>query len=235
MTDPIASIPGLAELRAQERLNRALAFAGLTHTVCGLEIAPLTPAHRLGLQLVGSAFVRGDEPSLADIAQFLWFLSPDYERPAARPGFWAKRKNAKLERRRRAIAKHVAGLDESVAGWEVKRYLAGQLQDTPATSLEGGSDQSAYVHWIASDASFWLNIHGGFTLESFLATPYLVLQQLMRAWQCNHPTYHRNPDGSVTAEEPTFINRSDQLLGNWHNERKAEVAEFMRQPRERLN
>ena len=49
-------VPGLAEARRAERLNRALAFAGVTRTLAGVEILPMTPAHRLTLQLLGTAF-----------------------------------------------------------------------------------------------------------------------------------------------------------------------------------
>ncbi len=236
-------VPGLAEERAKERINRALAFAGITHTVCGLEIMSLTPAHRLGLQLVGSAFVRGAEPTYADSAQFLWYLSRDYappepclagEEPEELKAIDAK--NARLTRRRESIARHLATLNEHTAGLEIKVYLSSQLQDIPASAFDAESvDYSNWVHWVAMDVSFWLNVHGGFTIETYLRTPYLVLQQLYRAWQCNHPKTTRNPDGTYATEEPTFINRSDQLIGNWHAKQREEIAEFMRKPRDRLN
>jgi hypothetical protein len=88
---------------------------------------------------------------------------------------------------------------------------------------------------MASEAGFWLSVHGGFTLESYLATPYLALQQLYRAWQVNNPVVTRDARGNVVVEEPQFINRSDALLGAWHRQHREAIAEAIRNQTVRLN
>lgn len=77
-------IPGLAETREIEQRNRALAFSGLTHTLRGIELMPITPFHRLGLQLVQNAYAlgRSECATPVDSFQLLWFLSVAYQNRA---------------------------------------------------------------------------------------------------------------------------------------------------------
>lgn len=209
--DPERVIPRLKDQRAQERQNRALAFAGITHTVCGREILPLTPGHRLELQLVRNAFaVVGEMPSLRDVFVFLWVASPD--RAKGIIGRW----------RQYRLRREVRRFNLRRCTLEIFRYLQDQYQDVSSGSGEG-RDNSAWIHWMAMDAEFWLSIHGGFTLEEYRRTPYLVLQQLYRAWQVNHPDMERLSDGKVITRDAIFRNASDQL-----------VSEFHRQNRERI-
>lgn len=220
-------VPGLAELRARERQNRALAFAGLTHTLCGVEVLPLTPRHRLALQLTRNAFtVAGVEPMEGDLFAFLWLLSPDYRSPVQGGRIASAWRQWRLRR-------HVRRLDLAPAIREVKVYLVDQLQDSAESSAGDGSDFSAWVHWAAADAGFWLNIHGGFTLEQYFATPYLVLQQLNRMWKVNHPNVTYDQRGQLQIEEPNFVNQSDRLAGAWHREQAKAIGEILRAQRER--
>lgn len=217
-------VPGLREARASERTNRALAFAFLTHSLLGVEVCAITPDHRLRLQLIRNAFVfAGVDPMPGDVFQFLWCLSPRHAANAGRFG-WCE------ERRIRRLARTV---DLSIAARTIHTYMADQLQDAPEIS-DGALIPAHYVHWMAAEASFWLNIHGGFTLETYRRTPYLVLQQLMRAWRCNHPRITQNEDGSSSVEEPNFINGSDRILGNWQRARNREIGEIIKRQRERL-
>jgi hypothetical protein len=220
-------IPGLAEQRGRERQNRALAFAGLTHTVCGREVLPLCPKHRLQLQLLRNAFtLYGTEPLAGDIFVFLWVLSPAYAQGyVGRQIVW----NWLQWRLRR----HVARLPLAEAKREVQVYLVDQLQDAPESSGDG-TDYSPWIHWMAADAGFWLNVHGGFTMESYLNTPYLVLQQLRRMWHVNHPNMIRDSKGELQVEEPQFINHSDRLVGQWQRRHAEEISAIIRNQRERL-
>ncbi len=219
-------VPGLAEQRARERQNRARAFAGLTHTLCGVEVMPLTPIHRLRLQLLRNAFVMvGAEPLAGDVFAFLWLLSPAaaWTLPG-RQIVW----NALQWRLRR----HVTRLELNEAVREIQSYLVDQLQDAPESSGDG-SDYGPWIHWMASEAGFWCDLHGGFTPESYARTPYLVLQQLRRMWMVNHPNISRDSKGEPQIEEPQFINGSDRLVGQWQRARAKEVGEILRNQRER--
>lgn len=214
-------IPGLREMRATERRNRALAFAGLTHTICGVETVSLTPDHRLKLQLLRNAFtIPGVRPLIGDVFVFLWVILA--------PG-------SGLFRQWR-LRRHVRRLAVAMATMEINAQLSAQLQDLPelATAAGNGSTVSDSIHWMAAEASFWIDVHGGFTLESYRRTPYLVLQQLHRAWRCNHPNMVYNKDGTVTAEQPDFINGSDALIVQWQRARAGEIATMIQARRERL-
>ena len=223
-------IPGLREARAEERLNRALAFAGLTRTVCGVELVPLTPRHRLALQLVQNAFACGPAtlPLAGDVFAFLWLLSASYGPPSVLPNPVRAFRQWKLRR-------HVRRLDLPRAVREIQETLAAQLQDRPETGAEErGWNAETSVHWMAAEASFWVNIHGGFTLESYLSTPYLVLQQLLRAYRMNHPKVSYERDGTAVVEDVSFINASDRLIGNWQRLNAARIREIILSRRERL-
>ncbi len=204
-------IPGLEAQRGQERQNRALAFAGLTHTVCGREILPLTPGHRLTLQLLGNAFTQpGRAATLADVFVFLWVTSPHNV-----GGLEASRQQFFLRQ-------DVLGFNLADSVESVYRYLVDQLQDAGGGGDDTGKDQSAWVHWMAMDASFWMSEYG-FTLEQYQRTPYLVLQQLYRAWQCGHPDIERTKDGSVFVRDPIFVNASDRLVRGFHRENRERI------------
>lgn len=214
-----AFVPGLAELRAAERLNRARAFAGLTHTLCGVELRSLTPRHRLTLQLMRNAFAAERVEALeGDVFTFLWVLSPNY---CGSRGPVALLRQALLRRRVRRLAL-------AIARAEIRDYLATQLQDLPESSMGDGADHSPWVHWIAMDASWWLNVHGGFTLAEYYSTPYLVLQQLFRGWRVNNPDVSFDSRGNAIVKEPQFINASDQLVGRWTRQFREDAAAVLR-------
>lgn len=220
-------IPGLAEQRAGERANRARAFAGLTHTLCGVEVLALTPAHRLKLQLMRNAFtVPGAEPLAGDVFVFLWILTPAAAWTLPGRGIAWNWLQSRLRR-------HVRGLRLADAVRDVQTYLVGQLQDSPESSGDG-TDYSPWVHWMAAEASFWMNMHGGFTLETYQRTPYAVLQGMRRMWLVNHPNITRNSKGELEVEEPAFINQSDRIVGAWQKQHSEAIATMIRSQRERL-
>lgn len=223
------SIPGLPELRASEHRNRALAFAGITHRVCGVEINPITPRTRLELQMVTNAFTRGDlEPRQGDVSEFLWIHSP-----ARIPltGLWRPLSLFRQEMLRRRLKGRAH--DDNVR--EIREYLVEQMQDMPGRGVDSNSvDHSPWVHWVSTDADFWISIHGGFTLEAYLDTPMLILQQLYRAWCINNPEIITGSDGKVTALPPTFVNASDRLYSSFLRTYRAAAAEEIKKQRFRL-
>jgi hypothetical protein len=205
--DPEKLIPGLAEGRRQERENRALAFAGITHTACGREILPLTPRHRLQLQLVRNAFaVMGELPTLVDVFVFLWVLSP-HNRGAG----------IEASRQQYFLREDVAAMDLFACVQEIYRYIVDQLQDTFCEIGGEGRDKSAWIHWAAMDSAFYITEYN-FSLEEYMRTPFLVLQQLFRAWKVNHPDVEYTKEGKAITRDPVFRNSSDRLLSDFHRE-----------------
>jgi len=190
-------IPGLREARAKERQNRALAFSDVPWSVCGLDVVVLTPRHRLEFQLVRNAFTVGGTVTRADVFQFLWRLNPRFKQRV-----WV---GSLAWLARRKVAKAVRALDMDEAQIGILTYLASMLQDLP----EGGdgSDTSNppenYVHWLAGEANFYLGRYNGFSLPVLMDTPYLVLQQLYRAYRLANESH------------PNFINQSDRLVGDF--------------------
>ncbi len=213
-----ALVPGLSEARRTERLNRTRAFLGLTATVCGVEVVPFDPRHRLALCGVENGFVMSGEGGAEDVLQFLWHMSPLWERRDQPEG---------MSERERLKALVLAGPVGEMAR-QVRVYIASQLADPPELQGDGGEaapDYSNHVSWFAIEASFWMNVHGGFTLESYARTPYLVLQQLRRAWKVNNPDREFLPNGSSVVDHPVFRNFSDRLAADWHVARRAVIAE----------
>ncbi len=222
------AVPGLAAVVMAERRNRGLAFAGLHHAIAGVKVSPITPRHRLALALVGNSVIRKGVPVAPGAAQeFIWFLSPACDLPArSLRRWWSK------WRLGRHLARRPAGEVDAAA----REYFAAQMQDEDF-DLGGNStvpDYSNAIHWMAAEASFWISRHGGFTLESYLATPYLVLQQLERAYRVTNPQIKPDLDGRPAIVWPLFDNRSDRLVRDWHRAHAAEISDLIRNRSERL-
>lgn len=221
-------VPGLAELRAREHLNRAIGLVGMTRTLLGFEVCALTPQRRLALQLVRNAFATlGLEPLVGDVSEFLWVASPLW-RPSPGP---LRRALGLLVQRR--IARRVRRLALAAAVREINIFLVEQLQDLPGLTRDG-VDHSPWVHWASAEASWWMSTHG-LSFEEYLRTPYPILQQLRRGWEINNPTARVRSDGELVVDEPSFLNASDRLVGQWHAERRAAAGAIIRAQRTRLN
>jgi hypothetical protein len=77
---PLDEVPGLKEAVLKERKNRLLAFFEVSQTVCGFEVMPLT-LWRLGLlELHNSPFLSYRVPTPQELMDFLWVMSPEFER-----------------------------------------------------------------------------------------------------------------------------------------------------------
>lgn len=202
-----AVVPGLRGARAAERLNRAMAFARVTRSVLGIECVPLTPRHRLELQLGMNAFSCGAsmEALEGDVFQFLWQLNPAWLRwqPITLRATVAWRKI-------KAVVKWVPIEDQRRA---VMEYLAAMLQDLPECGGERDSANPAegYVHWMAAEAAYYMRFFN-YTLETYKDESYLVLQQLYRAREL------------ATDPDATFINASDRLVSDWQRSMRKAVA-----------
>lgn len=191
-------IPGLREAREGERAARAVAFGGLTLAVCGEQCVPLAPRHRLEMQLTKNAFATELPPLHGDVFAFLWRLNPHYRK--------APRWMSRSWRERNVVEWNVGRMNLDAAVAEIRAFIAAMMQDLP----EGAGDSASlnppenYVHWLAGEANFYLSVYPGFTLAGLMDTPYLVLQQLYRAYKL------------AREEHPQFINRSDRIAANWH-------------------
>lgn len=203
-----AAIPGLRECRETEHYHRAAAFAGLTWTIAGCEIVALTPRHRLELQLARNAFTCGAPAARGDVFQILWRLNPYFHR---RPSL-LHTPRAWLARRR--VQRAVARCDLGDTQRQILTYIVAMFQDMPERAVntprgEAPAMTGNYIHWAGSDAAAFLTRFTGFSVDAYLDTPLLVLQQLMRAWRLAN---------STTDDPPTFLNESDRLVCRWQED-----------------
>lgn len=219
-----AAVPGISAIRASERQNRAVALLGLTREVCGFPVVPFAPRHRLALAASGCGFVIDGDGGPEDVFQVLWHLSPWWDRREGPESLRAEGERIRIKQLVVEVVKAEAAPEMSR---QVRVFLASQFADAPELSgdEEGGQpDYSDHVSWYAIEASFWMNVHGGFTLESYGRTPYLVLQQLRRAWKVNNPDRVRLPNGDHVVDHPIFRNSSDRLIADHHAARRSVIA-----------
>lgn len=203
-----AIVPGLRECREAEHFHRAAAFAGLTWTIAGCEVVPLTPRHRLEFQLTRNAFTIGLPPQRGDLLQFLWRLNPAFRRNK-----WSSVATLFAYAR---VWLAVAFCNRRTVARDIHLFTRAMLQDMPEARGNAGENAAAkdtakYIHWIGGDAAFFLTRFAGFSIETYMDTPLLALQQLIRAWRVAN-----EPDAD-------FINESDRVIGRWRNEIMAQA------------
>ena len=78
----------IREAETRERTNRDAAWLNLDANICGMKFRQMTVKDYLCLDAVDSPLLLGVIPSAAELAQFLWVLSPDFsERPEDKKRF----------------------------------------------------------------------------------------------------------------------------------------------------
>lgn len=153
-------IPGFAEAQDSERVDRSIAFIGLTELIAGVKCAPLTPFRVELLRAYGNPFIVGGIVSIESILQFLWMVNADFKLGSDYTDAF--------------IEKH-AGLDIESARNGIDEYLDRAYLDAPSGSTEKPFFAPAAGMVVAmSDEPFrW-------TMERTLATPLAVLYQLIK-------------------------------------------------------
>lgn len=127
-----SDIPGLREAIKRENDIRDASFLDLTTSICGVEIRQMTPRDLLILDGIGNPLMSGQLPSPAQLAEFLWLLSPRYAVGAPVRRFLFGRSIRRLS--------YMAAVK---ACW---RYIEDTFQDSPASS---GASAMPYAGWCA--------------------------------------------------------------------------------------
>lgn len=87
------AIPGLAEAMAKAKQKqfriRENALLGLSHDLCGIKVRTMTIRDYVLLDRTDSPFIRRISPTLAELALFLWILSPAFAK-WCEPKGWRK-------------------------------------------------------------------------------------------------------------------------------------------------
>ena len=186
MRDPLFQIvPGYQAAVEREGLVRSAAFLPVTETVNGVECLPLTPLHFATLDAIKSPFVKGGIPNQADVAIFLWAVSPRYSQTNRWAFYWTVRS--------------FRGLDYADSLKAIYAYLAEAFADAPGVkgevSVSYYSASASIVDLIASEYH-WPE-------RDIIRLPFKRLFQYFRCIQTRH------------VEKPIFFNASDLVLSDW--------------------
>lgn len=125
-------IPGLAEAIKRENDIRDAAFLDLTTDICGIAIRQMTPRDLLILDGIGNPLIAYQFPSLAQLVDFLWKLSPEFKLHAPLRRFLFGRRCRKV--------------NYLLAVRAIFKYLDATFQDSPASS---GDPVMQYAGWPA--------------------------------------------------------------------------------------
>jgi len=134
-------VPGYREAVEQEQASRDAAFIDVTHSVCGVDVLPLTLRHLSILLLVRSPFVCGGMPTSEDVAKWLWIMSPDFSTD---------------QRKRDKFVRSVRGINFVDVVVAIREFTNAQLRDVPTGSKGPSaaaitSSVATFVHVIATE------------------------------------------------------------------------------------
>jgi hypothetical protein len=191
-----SDVPGLREAIKRENDIRDASFLDLTANICGVQIRQMTPRDLLILDGIGNPLMSGGLPSPAQLADFLWKLSPRYQEGNSV--------------RRFLFGRSIRRLDYIEAVRACFKYVDETFQDSPASS---GYSSTPYVGWCAHlicslssnpvEAEMWI-----------LNTPLKRLFQYLKVIRRrNDPeaTTH-NPSDKVKGDYLRLLNARSQLL-----------------------
>jgi len=184
------------EAVAKERFARSVVFLDLPETLCSVEVLPLALRHVVTLDVIRSPFIAGgDTIKPSDVVNFLWIVSPRFERShLAKRWFalWHLRKVPFNEATVQAIVNFVSDAFEDAGGGG----RAGKQFYCTAAGM---------VDAIASQY--------GWTEETILNLP------IRRAMQYVNASAKRiNP-------QATLFNPSERVLVDWMGERDVWLKE----------
>lgn len=150
-------IPGLADAVAHERLVRDAAFLPIRENIAGYEVLPMTVRHIAILSMANSPLLYGAIPSPAQLAQFLWAVSPQFSpdnvgaarrgfitrcrefTPATAPTFFFKLRKRSWELANAKKLKRAAEIIDAC-----HKYVFEALQDKPPRARKVGVEPDYY-------------------------------------------------------------------------------------------
>jgi hypothetical protein len=206
----ILDIPGYASAIVRERFVRDAAFLGVTETVAGFELRPMTLRHLLLLRVVNSPLLRDETPSPIELAQFFWMTSAEYSLDDAARERFIKRclkftppapQYFETRRWRRRFNRAMFEMAEALAA--ARAYIAEAMMDRPASQPSIGYTPEYY-----SSVAWWVGLfEHRYTAEQILDMPLKVLYQYLNEIK------DRASAGSK--KKPVFCNPSDKVRGEW--------------------
>lgn len=191
-----SDIPGLLEAINRENDNRDAAFLDLTTNICGVEIRQMTPRDLLILDGIGNPLVEGKLPSPAQLADFLWKLSPRF--------------STRAPLRRFLFGRSIRRISYIEAVRACGRYIDATFQDSPASS---GASSTPYAGWCAH-LVHTIAINYNWDDDKVLNTPLKRIFQYLKCIRRHHdPTCPmHNPSDKAKGEYVRLLNARNQLL-----------------------
>lgn len=206
----IDAIPGYREAIARERFVREAAFLPVNESIGGFEVLPMTWRHFMVLRIMRSPLLTGEDATPAELAAFLWVLSPEYTTDdRARDAFYKRCRVFTMQRKPRFQWQPKKWIADNVRAQvtfgrilvEARRYIEESLQDCPGKSKAGGFEIEYF-----SDAA-WLCAHFG--REFGWDDEQTLDKPLKRLWQ-----YLKESSQHNGLKDPMF-NPSDKVRGEW--------------------
>lgn len=190
------NVPGLPEAVKRENDIRDASFLDLNANICGVEIRQMTPRDLIILDGIGNPLMGGTLPSPAQLADFLWKLSPHYA------------EHAPL--RRWLFGRSIRRLDYMAAVKACWRYIEDTFQDSPASS---GPSSIPYAGWCA----YLLNniaINYGWSEQTIINTPLKRLFQYLKCIRRYHDPEApmHNPSDRVKGDYLRLMNVRSELV-----------------------
>ena len=180
-----SDIPGLREAIKRENDIRDASFLDLNTNICGVKIRQMTPRDLLILDGIGNPLMSGQLPSAAQLAEFLWLLSPQFKNHAPIRRFLFGRSIRKIS--------YVAAV--KACG----KYIEETFQDSPASS---GVSSMPYAGWCAYVVNR-VAINYGWSRNEIINLP---LKELFQYLKCL--TRHHDPQAPMH-------NPSDKVKGDY--------------------
>lgn len=187
------NVPLIKAARLQEARNRESAFKGTLFDICGLKVRQMTVRDFLILDVLHSPLITNQgTPSLSDLAQFLWIISPEIELWNNETGWrfdWLPFVRRICAYRHGRRIRKLNAYDATVAAY---RYVSAMFQDAPAGSAQKGE---SYITFLAGWCDT-LRSEYKCTEDEIFAMPLPKLFGYLRAMELR-----KNP-------EPRLVNRS---------------------------
>jgi hypothetical protein len=163
----IAGLPpeANAEIAAavrRETETREAAFIRAPLLICGIPVNQLTGEHLVILEAIRSPFVIGGHADAADVALFLWILSPDFQPRECRT--------------KRSFIKGCRRVNYLNAVSEIRSMVDDAFQDSPCG---GGVSGPSFTSWLASIVDILASQYG-WDEDTILRMPLARVFQYLR-------------------------------------------------------
>jgi len=187
-------IPGLVDIRAEDRFRRESAFIGAPVTLCEHEVKEFNPFHLNLLSSIEppSPFIVGGPVDVSDLAIFIHVVSVGYPR------------------HRTAITKRFAKIDREeylLRVNEVTEYLDDAMCDAPSG---GDGQQRETPYCLAADLVDMIAEQYGWEESDILSIPFV------RLWQ-----YYYLISARKAGKAPPMAGKVKQAWTEWRKSRSA--------------